>query len=247
MAGNSEKSRLDSLLVERGLCESRERAQRAIMAGRVYINGQRADKAGTKVAMDAAVEVKGSERYVGRGGLKLERALNAFRIDPAGKVCLDIGASTGGFTDCLLQRGAVRVHALDVGRGQLHWKLRQDPRVLVQEGINCRNLRPEDVGEQVALCVADVSFISLTLILPPAFELLLPEADMVVLIKPQFELAREDVGKGGIVSDPRLHERAVAKIRAFVEDSPRRRWCGVIESPIRGTSGNIEFLAHLRP
>lgn len=247
MADNIEKSRLDALLVARGLFESRERAQRALMAGLVRVNGQPAGKPGDRVHTDVEIEVEGGEKYVGRGGLKLEAALDAFGIDPAGRVCLDIGASTGGFTDCLLQRGAARVHALDVGTNQLHWRIRSDPRVIAKEGINCRHLRPEDVGEPVWLAVADVSFISLTLILPPAFELLENEGSMVVLIKPQFELAREAVGKGGVVSDPALHAAAVEKIRSFVLDTLGHQWGGVIDSPITGAAGNREFLAWLKP
>ncbi len=247
MSGRVEKTRLDALLVSRGLFESREKAQRALMAGLVRVNGQPAGKPGDRVALDAAVEVEAAEKYVSRGGLKLEAALDAFAIDPAGRVCLDIGASTGGFTDCLLQRGAARVHALDVGHNQLHWRIRNDPRVVAREGINCRHLTPADVPEPVSLVVADVSFISLTLILPPAFELLAPEGVMVVLIKPQFELSRAEVGRGGIVSDPAAHAAAVEKIRAFVAESLGRRWEGVIDSPILGMTGNREFLACLRP
>jgi 23S rRNA (cytidine1920-2'-O)/16S rRNA (cytidine1409-2'-O)-methyltransferase len=239
--------RLDALLVVRGLFESREKAQRALMAGTVEIDGRRAGKPGDRVRTDAVLTVLEAEKYVSRGGLKLEAALDAFDLDPAGRACLDIGASTGGFTDCLLQRGAVRVHALDVGRNQLHWKIRSDPRVLAREGINCRNLVRADVPEPVWLAVADVSFISLTLILPPAFELLDPEGSIVVLIKPQFELSRAEVGKGGIVTDPAAHAAAVEKIRAFVVERLGRRWIGVIDSPILGMTGNREFLAHLRP
>jgi 23S rRNA (cytidine1920-2'-O)/16S rRNA (cytidine1409-2'-O)-methyltransferase len=246
MADNPEKMRLDALLISRGLFESREKAQRALMAGSVEVNGRRDGKPGDRVRVDAEVTVLAAEKYVSRGGLKLEGALDAFAIDPAGRVCLDIGASTGGFTDCLLQRGAAKVHALDVGHSQMHWKIRSDARVVAKEGINCRNLSFDDVGERVWLAVADVSFISLTLILPPAFELLEPEGSMVVLIKPQFELSRADVGKGGIVTDPALHERAIEKIRAFVEKS-NWRWIGVMESPILGTTGNREFLACLKP
>jgi 23S rRNA (cytidine1920-2'-O)/16S rRNA (cytidine1409-2'-O)-methyltransferase len=247
MAEHPERTRLDTLLVARGLFESREKAQRALMAGIVEIDGRRAGKPGDRVRTDAAVSVLEPEKYVSRGGLKLEAALDAFGIDPAGRVCLDIGASTGGFTDCLLQRGAARVHALDVGHNQLHWKIRSDPRVVAREGINCRHLTREDVPGPVGLAVADVSFISLTLILPPAFELLDPEGSMVVLIKPQFELSRDAVGKGGIVSDPASHAAAVEKIRAFVVERMKRRWIGVIDSPILGMTGNREFLACLRP
>ena len=246
MPDNPEKLRLDALLVARGLFESREKAQRALMAGGVEVNGRRDAKPGDRVKSDADVVVLAAEKYVSRGGLKLEAALDAFGIDPAGRVCLDIGASTGGFTDCLLQRGAAKVHALDVGHNQMHWKIRSHPLVAAREGINCRNLSFGDIGERVWLAVADVSFISLTLILPPAFELLEPEGRMVVLIKPQFELSRGAVGKGGIVTDPAAHAAAVEKIRAFVEQSGRR-WLGVIDSPILGATGNHEFLACLQP
>lgn len=247
MAGGSERSRLDALLVARGLFESREKAQRALMAGLVRVNSQPAGKPGDRVSLDAHIEVTASEKYVSRGGLKLEAALDAFGLDPAGRTCLDIGASTGGFTDCLLQRGAARVHALDVGHNQLHWRIRTDPRVVAREGVNCRHLTRADVPDPVSLIVADVSFISLTLILPPVFELLDPDGAMVVLIKPQFELSRAEVSRGGIVTDPAAHAAAVEKIRAFVADSLRRRWVGVIDSPILGMTGNREFLACLRP
>lgn len=247
MAGRAEKLRLDALLVSRGLCESREKAQRALMAGLVRVNGQPAGKPGDRVPVDAALELTAADRYVSRGGLKLEAALDAFAIDPTDRICLDIGASTGGFTDCLLQRGAARVHALDVGHNQLHWRIRQDPRVVAREGVNCRHLTREDVPDPVWLAVADVSFISLTLILPPAFELLDPAGAMVVLIKPQFELTRAEVGRGGIVTDPAAHAAAVEKIRTFVTGNLRRQWVGVIDSPILGMTGNREFLACLRP
>jgi len=239
------KSRIDQLLVVRGLCTSREKAQRAIMAGRVTVGGQKVDKPGLQVPEDAHVEVHGGEKYVGRGGLKLEAALDHFQISPDGKVCLDIGASTGGFTDCLLQRGAARVYAIDVGRGQLDWRLRNDPRVIVREGVNARYLTAADIGESAQICVADVSFISLALILPAAFALLRHAADMIVLIKPQFELSPGKVGRGGVVRDPAFRVEAVEKIQRFVEEQGKR-WLGVIESPLPGREGNIEFLAHLR-
>ncbi len=240
------KVRLDVLLVEKGLSPSREKAQRAIMAGLVSIDGQRASKAGQTVKDDALIEIQGGDKYVGRGGLKLEGALEHFQIDPTGRVCLDLGASTGGFTDCLLQRGAAKVYAFDVGHGQLDWKLRNDPRVVVREGVNARNLQPSDLEDVASICVADVSFISLTLILPAAFALLDPAADMVLLIKPQFELVPSKVGKGGVVRDPAFHQEAVDKIHHFVE-SAGHRWMGCIPSPITGREGNIEFLAHIKP
>lgn len=241
----AKKTRLDMFLVERGYFDSREKAQRAIMAGWVTISGQPATKAGQGVAGDVEISVSGGEKYVGRGGLKLEAGLDAFQVDPADRVCLDVGASTGGFTDCLLQRGATRVHAIDVGHGQIDWKLRNDPRVVVKENLNARHLAFDDLGEKVSLCVSDVSFISLTLILPPAFALLEPSGEMIVLIKPQFELSAAEVGRGGVVRDEALRLRAVETIRRFVEDSGHQ-WLDVIESPIAGREGNREFLAHLK-
>lgn len=245
------KQRLDQLLVSRGLFESREKAQRAIMAGQVRVGEQVVDKASSKFADDAPISVAAAERYVGRGGFKLEGALRHFEINPTGLTCLDIGASTGGFTDCLLQHGAMRVWAIDVGHSQLDWKIRSDPRVVAREKLNARFLTREDVSEPIHLAVADVSFISLTLILPPALEVLAPGGRMVVLVKPQFELKREEVGRGGIVKDPALHAAAVEKIRLFVEQMPpsasgqRLTWAGCTESPILGGEGNREFLACL--
>ena len=239
------KTRIDQLLVARGLCASREKAQREIMAGRVTVAGQRAEKPGLRVPEDASIELESGEKYVGRGGLKLEAALHHFEISAEGKICLDIGSSTGGFTDCLLEHGAARVHAVDVGRGQLAWKLRNDSRVIAHEGLNARYLAAADIGELVQICVADVSFISLALILPPAFALLTEAADMIVLIKPQFELSAAKVGRGGIVRNPAFRAEAIEKIRRFVEGNGKR-WLGVIESPVPGREGNVEFLAHLR-
>lgn len=240
------RQRLDLLLVERGFFESREKAQRAIMAGEIRVGESVSDKPGTKVADDAQIQVKAPPRFVSRGGFKLEAALDQFGVDPAGGTCLDIGASTGGFTDCLLQRGAAKVYAIDVGHSQLDWKIRADPRVMVQEKVNARYLNRADVPGPIDVCVIDVSFISLTLILPPAFPLLRDVGTIVALIKPQFELTRNDVGAGGIVREPELHQRAVAKIEQFVTTNLMKRWCGVIESPILGTEGNKEFLACLR-
>jgi 23S rRNA (cytidine1920-2'-O)/16S rRNA (cytidine1409-2'-O)-methyltransferase len=239
------KTRIDQLLVARGLCASREKAQREIMAGRVTVAGQRAEKPGLKVAEDASIELESGEKYVGRGGLKLEAALHHFEISAKGKICLDIGASTGGFTDCLLKHGAARVHAVDVGRGQLAWELRKDSRVIAHEGLNARYLGPADIGELAQICVADVSFISLALILPAAFALLTEAADMIVLIKPQFELSPPKVGRGGIVRNPAFRAEAIEKIRRFVKGDGKR-WLGLIESPVPGREGNVEFLAHLR-
>jgi len=236
------KRRLDQLLVERGLADSRERAKALILAGKVTVDGRRVDKAGQAVPADAAVEVVEPLRYVSRGGYKLERALDHFRIDVRGKVCLDVGASTGGFTDCLLQRGAARVHAVDTGAGQIAWKLRTDPRVVLHERLNARYLKFEDIGERVDLAVIDVSFISATLIVPAIAPLLAEGGEMVILVKPQFEVGRSQVGKGGIVRDPKLHEAACAKVREAVEALGFR--AEVIESPILGAEGNREFLLY---
>ena len=203
-------------------------------------------KPGTKVDTALPLAVKTPPKYVSRGGLKLEGALDVFPVSPEGKVCLDIGSSTGGFTDCLLQHGALRVHAVDVGTNQLVWKLRNDPRVIVREQFNARYLKPEDLGEKVQLIVSDVSFISLTKILPAAYGCLEEDGDLLVLVKPQFELQPEDIGPGGIVRDPALHERAVEKIRSFVTEELHRTWMGVAPSPITGMEGNKEFLAWLR-
>lgn len=240
------KQRLDVLVTTLGLCESREQAQRLILAGEVSVKGQVISKPGTKVEESLPITVRNKPRYVSRGGLKLEGALKAFPVPAEGKVCLDIGSSTGGFTDCLLQHGALRVHAVDVGTNQLVWKLRNDPRVIVKEQFNARYMTPEDLGEKVQLIVSDVSFISLTKILPAAYACLQEGGDMLVLIKPQFELQPEDIGPGGIVRDPALHERAIEKIRQFVQNELQREWCGVADSPITGMEGNKEFLAWLR-
>lgn len=241
----AKKLRIDSLLVERGLFDSRESAQRSIMAGEVKIGEQVAAKSSQLVDLDADVTVAEAQRYVGRGGQKLEGALDFFHIDVAGKVALDIGASTGGFTDCLLQRGAKKVYAVDVGHGQLAWKIRNDPRVVVLEKVNARSLSSEQVPEHVDLIVIDVSFISLTLILPSAFDLIPPNGVIVALIKPQFELARQDVGRGGIVRDAVLHEKAQQKIAKFVE-AAGHRVVGLVPSTITGADGNQEFFICLR-
>ena len=240
------KQRLDLLVVARGLCDSREQAQRLILAGEVTVKEQVITKPGTKVDDALPINVKNKPKYVSRGGLKLEGALQAFPVPVEGKVCLDIGSSTGGFTDCLLQNGAARVHAVDVGTNQLVWKLRTDPRVIVKEQFNARYMTPEDLGEKVQLIVSDVSFISLTKILPAAYSCLQEDGDMLVLIKPQFELQPEDIGPGGIVRDPALHQRAVDKIHDFVVNELHREWMGVADSPIKGMEGNKEFLAWLR-
>ncbi len=240
------KERADALLVSRGLCDSREQAKRLILAGEVLTGTTVVAKPSTKLPVDAELTVKEKPKYVGRGGLKMEGALDVFNIDPSGMTCLDVGASTGGFTDCLLQRGASKVHAVDVGTNQLVWKLRSDPRVIVKEKFNARYMTPEDIGEPIDLAVTDVSFISLTKILPQMFATLGADGQIVCLIKPQFELDREDISKGGIVRDPALHQRAVDKIHQFVSEELNHRWIQCIDSPIKGTEGNKEFLAWLK-
>lgn len=236
------KARVDQLLVDRGLAESREKAQALILAGEVMVNGQKADKPGRTVAADSRLEVTGRLPYVSRGGVKLAGALDAFAVDPKGMVAIDVGTSTGGFTDCLLQRGAVRVHAVDTGAGQIDWKLRTDSRVVLHENVNARYLMPEAIGEPVDLIVCDVSFISVTLLLPRFPALLKPEGQFIVLIKPQFEVGREKVGKGGIVRDAALHEACCAKVREAAESLGFGT--RIVPSPILGTEGNQEFLLH---
>ena len=243
--GTPKKLRIDNLLVARGLFESRERAQRSIMAGEVKIGDEIAAKPSQLVDPDAAVTVAAQQRYVGRGGQKLEGAFDHFQIDVKDKVALDIGASTGGFTDCLLQRGAKRVYAVDVGHGQLAWKIRNDSRVVVLEKVNARSLAQKQVPEHIDLVVIDVSFISLTLILPSAFDLLAPDGVIVALIKPQFELERQDVSRGGIVRDATLHEKAQQKIARFAE-AAGHRVIGLVPSTITGADGNQEFFICLR-
>ncbi len=233
-------------MVERGLAGTREKAQALIMAGEVLVGGQKAAKAGQLVSPDAVIEIITKLRYASRGGLKLEGALKHFNIDVLGFVIADFGASTGGFTDCLLQAGAACVHAIDVGTGQLDWKLRQDPRVVVHEGINARYLEQADLGEPVDFAVCDVSFISATLILPAMVRVLKPEpgTGIVVLVKPQFEVGKGQVGKGGIVRDPSQHEAVCAKLRASVEELGFETQ--MMESPITGAEGNREFLLYGR-
>lgn len=235
--------RLDQAVVQRRLCDSREQAKRLILAGHVLLGGQPSTKPGTMIPDDAVITVKELPKFVSRGGLKLEGALDHFGISVEGCVALDIGASTGGFTDCLLQRGAAKVHAFDVGTNQLVWKLRSDPRVFSRENFNVRHMVAADVGEPVDVIVADVSFISLTLVLPPAIEVLKPGGNAVVLVKPQFELSRDEVGKGGIVRDAAGHAKACARIEIFVQSRPNLCWRGIVESSIQGTDGNREFLA----
>lgn len=237
------KERLDLLLVARGYAPSRAQAQALIRAGRVRVAGDLRDKPGTEVPLDAVIEVSAPPRYASRGGDKLEAALAAFGVDPQGKVCLDVGASTGGFTDCLLQRGAERVYAVDVGRGQLEWRLRNDPRVVVREGVNARYLRPEDLGEPVDLATVDVSFISLRLILPPLGAIVRPGGDVIALVKPQFEAGRGAVRRG-VVRDPAVHEAVVGGIAAFARDGLGWTVYGTIPSPLLGPAGNREFFVH---
>ena len=236
------KQRLDVLLVARGLAQSREKAQALIMAGSVMVAGQKAAKPGQIVAAEAELTVSAPPRYVSRGGLKLEAALRDFHVDPTGLVCLDIGASTGGFTDCLLQHGAGSVHAIDVGTNQLDYRLRTDPRVRSQEHLNARELAFADIGELVELVVCDVSFISVTLILPAIVALLTPGGRMIVLVKPQFEVGKGQVGKGGIVRDETLHVQACARVEDAVRAAGFRT--ALMPSPILGTEGNREFLLY---
>ena len=235
------RMRLDRLVVERGLAATRQKAQALILAGQIQVNGNPAEKAGTLVPATARLALAGEPpRYVGRGGEKLEGALADFGLNPTGKVCLDIGASTGGFTDCLLQHGAARVYAVDVGRGQLDWKLRQDPRVVVREGLNARYLKPADLGEPVDLVTIDAAFISVEKILPAACACARPGALFLVLIKPQFELSRRQVGKGGIVRDPALHHQAIEKVRQAVAALGLEE-TEVHPSRLPGAEGNREF------
>jgi len=239
---SSAKIRIDQLLVERGLADSREKAQALIIAGEVLVNGQKAVKPGHSVATDARVEVLERMPYVSRGGYKLAGALDHWGLDVTGWVCLDVGASTGGFTDCLLQRGAAKVWAIDVGHGQIDWKLRGDARVVMQEGVNARYLTAADFREKLDLVVCDASFISITLLIPAFTPLLTPQGKMVLLVKPQFEVERGQVGKGGIVREPALHQAACDRVRAAVEAQGFRT--DIIESPILGAEGNREFLLY---
>jgi len=243
------KERIDKLLVARGLAETRQKAQALILAGQVRADGQPVTKSGALVATEAALEVLQPPAYVGRGGLKLEKALREFGVDAAGRTAVDLGASTGGFTDCLLQAGARRVYAVDVGHGQLDWKLRNDPRVVVREGLNARHLRPDDLPEPFSLVTMDLSFISVTLVLPALRRVIAAGApgqpvNVILLLKPQFEVGKGQVGRGGIVRDEAQHRAVIDKARAAAEGlgfTVR----GVIESPIRGAEGNKEFLMHL--
>ncbi len=240
------RERIDKLLVERGLAESRTKAQALVMAGVVLVNEQRVEKSSEMFVTDAEIRVKGSDdpvsRYVGRGGVKLEAALREFKVDVKGLLCLDVGASTGGFTDCLLQHGARRVVALDVGHNQLDWRLRNDPRVEVREGVNARYLKPEEFSTKFDLTVMDVSFISATKVMPAVAPLLNEQGRMITLIKPQFEVGRGEVGRGGIVHDPLKHARVVEEVNQAARELGLDVG-GLLESPLRGADGNVEFLA----
>jgi len=241
----AKKARIDQTLVARGFFASRERAQRAIMAGEVRVGDRVFAKAAELIEIDAPISIVQPPQFASRGALKLGGALDFFGVEVKGKTALDIGSSTGGFTDCLLQRGAAKLFAVDVGHGQLAWKLRNDPRVTVMEKVNARFLSREDISEVADLCVIDVSFISLTLILPRAFELIAPEGMILALIKPQFELQRKDVGRGGIVRELALHEKAQQKIVKFVEEA-NYHVVGLVPSTIKGTDGNQEFFICIR-
>ena len=240
------KVRLDQLVYEQGHTESRERAKTTIMAGLVFVNGQRADKPGMAVSPDVQLEVRGSALpFVSRGGYKLDKALKVFPVDPAGKICLDCGASTGGFTDVLLQHGAKKVYSVDVGYGQLAWKLRTDERVVNLERTNLRYVTAEQIPEPIELAVMDVSFISIRLVIPAVHRLLVPDADYICLIKPQFEAGREEVGKKGVVRDSAVHEHVVRGILDFAQEEGFSV-LGLDYSPIKGPEGNIEYICHLR-
>jgi 23S rRNA (cytidine1920-2'-O)/16S rRNA (cytidine1409-2'-O)-methyltransferase len=237
------KTRLDMALVERGLAETRAAAQRLVMAGLVFSGDKRLDKAGQSIAADTVLEVRGQPHpYVSRGGVKLEKALDYFAIPVTGRIALDVGASTGGFTDCLLQRGAAKVYAVDVGTNQLAWKLRSDPRVVSMEKTNIRDVTRAEIAEPIDLIVCDASFIGLRTALPAALALAAPGAHLVALIKPQFEVGKGRVGKGGIVREPELHKEVVDTISAWLGDQPNWTIFGVIDSPIAGADGNKEFL-----
>ncbi|RHH19496.1 TlyA family RNA methyltransferase [Blautia obeum] len=240
------KKRLDLLMVERALAPSREKAKAYIMSGDVYVDGQKEDKAGTMFKETVKIEVRGNTLpYVSRGGLKLEKAMNNFGVSLDGKVCMDVGASTGGFTDCMLQNGAVKVYSIDVGYGQLDWKLRNDPRVVCMEKTNIRYVLPEDLQEPAQFSSIDVSFISLTKVLLPVRNLLTDDGEIVCLIKPQFEAGREKVGKKGVVRDPAVHLEVIEKVIAYAS-TIAMELCHLSFSPIKGPEGNIEYLLHLK-
>lgn len=240
------KERLDVLLVKRNLAESREKAKAIIMAGNVFVDGQREDKAGSTFSEQAVIEVKGNPmKYVSRGGFKLEKAIDRFQIDLAGRICMDVGSSTGGFTDCMLQNGAVKVYSVDVGTNQLAWRLRQDERVISMEKTNIRYLTPDQLEDKVAFASIDVSFISLTKVLQPVRELLIEEGEVVALIKPQFEAGRDKVGKKGVVRDSKIHEEVILNVSTFAS-SVGYHCINLDFSPIKGPEGNIEYLLYMR-
>ena len=240
------KERLDVLLVNRGLAQSREKAKAIIMSGNVYVDGQKEDKAGSNFSEEAVIEVRGSTlKYVSRGGLKLEKAMENFDVVLAGKICMDVGSSTGGFTDCMLQNGAVKVYAVDVGHGQLDWKLRNDPRVVCMEKTNIRYVTPQDITDKIDFSSIDVSFISLTKVLGPVKELLTDDGQIVCLIKPQFEAGREKVGKHGVVRDSAVHLEVIEKVIDFAV-SIGFEILNLEFSPVKGPEGNIEYLLHLQ-
>jgi len=239
------KRRLDNLLLERGIVQSRERAKGLILSGDVRVNGSPVNKAGTLIDENAEIEITKDIPYVSRGGLKLEKAIKEFNINVKDKVAIDVGASTGGFTDCLIQYGAKKVYAVDVGYGQLAWKLRNDPRVVIIERKNVRYIKPSDIGEPVDIATIDVSFISLKLVLPVVKNLLKENGEIIALIKPQFEVGRGEVGKGGIVKDEEKHKKVISEIKSFAIDSGFKV-LNVTKSPIAGQKGNVEFLIYLQ-
>ena len=237
-----QRRRIDQVLVDRGLAESRAKAQALLLAGNVLVDGQKVEKAGHVVPADAAIQLLGQLPFVSRGGIKLDHALTVFGIGVTGRVCIDVGASTGGFTDCLLQRGAARVYAVDVGSSQLDWRIRTNARVVVKDHMNARYLQPSNIGELCSLAVCDVSFISVTLVVPALPPLLTADGEMVILVKPQFESGRNEVGKGGIVRDPAVQEAACRRVQDTVEALGFRT--ELTESPIQGAEGNREFFLH---
>jgi len=245
------KERLDKVIKQRRLVRSRSRAQRMIEAGRVKVDGRVITRPGHPIDSEAEIEIfrietLGFERYVNRGGEKLEAALEQFQVDPKGQVCLDIGASTGGFTDCLLQHGAKKVYAIDVGHDQMHANIRRDPRVIAREGINARYLEPQDIGEPIDLAVVDVSFISLKLVLPPLVDIIAPDGEIVALVKPQFEVGKDRLPSDGVVKTKEDRDAVLKDIRAFIENETPWNVIADMVSPIQGEKGNVEFLLHLR-
>lgn len=236
------KERLDVLLAERGLAESREQAQRLILAGQVYSGGHMLEKPGHRFDKEIPIDIKQTARFVSRGGDKLEAAFEFFGLNVEGFVCLDVGASTGGFTDCMLQHGAAKVYSVDVGKGQIHWKIRNDGRVVVMDGVNARYMRKADIPEEIDFCVVDVSFISLTKILPAVIEVVRSGGELVTLVKPQFEAGREQVEKGGVIRDVKVREEVLSRIKTFGTDELKLSVVNDHESPVVGPAGNIEHL-----